>query len=51
MLKSSNYKERIGSLYEGLNVDNRSALLFNAIFVLRRLLFALTAVFVEDVIV
>ena len=48
MLKSADYIQRVGSLYEELKVNSRPALLFNAIFVLRRLIFALTAVFVTN---
>ena len=44
-LDTPNYRERIGSLYEGIKTNYKASLFYNSLFVIRRLIFALTAVF------
>jgi hypothetical protein len=45
ILEKKEVKDRAGSLYEGINSMSKVALMYNAIFVFRRLLFTLTCVY------
>lgn len=47
-LEEKSLIDKIGSIYEGLDVKNRGAMYYNVVFVLRRQIFALTAVFVSE---
>jgi hypothetical protein len=47
-LQDPNFKQRVGSLYNEIRVDSTSALMFQTIFVLRRLHFAFIAIVLKD---
>ena len=47
-LNQPQYIQRIGSLYSKIRTNDNYALLYNGLFVLRRIFFAYTAVFMHD---
>ena len=47
-LNTENIKIRIGSLYENLRIERRAALMFNALFVTRRLIYASLIVLMKE---
>ena len=48
LLSSSDYKTKYGSTYTELRFNYKPALLYNVIYMFRRLVFAATAVFLQD---
>lgn len=44
MLHTPKFNERVGSMYNELNIKSRGALMYHVLFILRRLLFAIAAV-------
>lgn len=47
-LNSENVKRRIGSMYEGLKTGSKLVASFNSFFLIKRLLFALLAIYSTD---
>lgn len=47
-LEEPKFKRTFGSIYEGLKTYRYSSMAFNIIFVLRRFLFAMTCLYLED---
>ncbi len=47
-LDKESISERIGSLYEGLRFNNKLAILYNSVFVGRRLIFAIIIVLLKE---
>lgn len=48
MLKDENSVKRFGSTYFEIKTDSRAALMYNVLYMLRRLLFAVIAVAFEE---
>lgn len=47
-LKDEHLEDKFGSIYEGLNTKSKSALIYNVIFVMRRIHLAVLALFIID---
>ena len=47
-LKEDDIKVRIGSLYENIRIQTRTALMFNSVFVTRRLIYASVIVLMKE---
>jgi hypothetical protein len=45
LLRTHKYEERVGAMYEGLNIERRMSALFHFFFVFRRLFLVLTLIF------
>jgi hypothetical protein len=42
------FKQKYGSLFAGIRLTQKSALMYNLLFMLRRMIFALSAIYLND---